>query len=113
MSFLISAAYAQEAAAQAAPPPGSELMSLLMLVGFMVIFYFMIWRPQAKRAKEHKNLLAGLQKGDEVITSGGIAGRVAKVTDAFGVREVSEPSELKIQRMAIAGSVPKGPREAI
>ena len=113
MSFLISAAYAQEAAAQAAPPPGSELMSLLMLVGFMVIFYFMIWRPQAKRAKEHKNLLAGLQKGDEVITSGGIAGRVAKVTDDFVVLEVSDTVELKIQKMAIAASLPKGTLKAI
>ena len=113
MSFLISAAYAQEAAAPVAPPPGSELMSLLMLVGFMVIFYFMIWRPQAKRAKEHKNLLAGLQKGDEVITSGGIAGRVVKVADDFVVLEVSDTVELKIQKMAIAASLPKGTLKAI
>jgi len=112
MSFLISVAHAQEAAAPAAPP-GSEMMSLLMLGGFMVIFYFMIWRPQAKRAKEHKNLLGGLQKGDEVITSGGIAGRVSKVSDDFVVLEVSDTVELKIQKMAIAAALPKGTLKAI
>src|SRR5690606_25851182 len=64
MSFFIPAAYAQ--AAPGAAAPGSDMMGILMLVGFVVIFYLMIWRPQAKRAKEHKNLLAGLQKGDEV-----------------------------------------------
>ncbi|TWH76452.1 preprotein translocase subunit YajC [Azomonas agilis] len=112
MSFLISAAHAQEAAAPAAAP-GNEMMSLLMLVGFMVIFYFMIWRPQAKRAKEHKNLLASLQKGDEVITSGGIAGRVSKVADDFVVVEVSDTVELKIQKGAIVASLPKGTLKAI
>ncbi|MEE4464467.1 preprotein translocase subunit YajC, partial [Azotobacter chroococcum] len=65
MSFLIPAAYA-EAAAPAGAPPGTGF-EWIFLVGFLVIFYFMIWRPQAKRAKEHKNLLGGLQKGDEVV----------------------------------------------
>ncbi|MBB3101912.1 preprotein translocase subunit YajC [Azomonas macrocytogenes] len=112
MSFLISAAHAQEAAAPAAPP-GGDLMSLLMLGGFVVIFYLMIWRPQAKRAKEHKNLLTGLQKGDEVVTSGGIVGKVNKVADDFVVLEVSDTVELKIQKVAIAAALPKGTLKAI
>ncbi len=112
MSFLISAAQAQEAAAPAAPP-GGDLVSLLMLVGFVAIFYLMIWRPQAKRAKEHKSLLAGLQKGDEVVTSGGIVGRVNKVVDDFVVIEVSDTVELKIQKVAIAAALPKGTLKGI
>ena len=102
MSFLIPAAYAQEAAAG----PAGTGFEWVFLVGFLVIFYLMIWRPQAKRAKEHKNLIAGLQKGDEVVTSGGIAGKVTKV-------EVSDNVELKFQKVAIAATLPKGTLKAI
>ena len=83
MSFLIPAAYA-DAAAPAAGPAGTGF-EWVFLVGFLVIFYLLIWRPQAKRSKEHKNLLGNLQKGDEVVTSGGIAGKVVKVADDFVV----------------------------
>lgn len=113
MSFLISAAHAADAAAPAGASPGGEYMQFLMLAGFVVIFYLMIWRPQAKRAKEHKNLIGGLQKGDEVVTSGGIAGKVVKVADDFVVIEVSDTVELKIQKMAIAAALPKGTLKAI
>lgn len=113
MSFLISAAHAQEAAAPAGAPPGGDIMSLLMLGGFVVIFYLMVWRPQAKRAKEHKELVGNLQKGDEVTTNGGIVGRVIKVADEFVVLEVSENVELKFQKMAIVTSLPKGTIKAI
>lgn len=89
MSFLIPAAYADAAAPAAAGPAGTGF-EWVFLVGFLVIFYLMIWRPQAKRAKEHKNLLGNLQKGDEVVTSGGIAGKVTKVADDFVVVEVSD-----------------------
>ena len=85
----------------------------MFLVGFLVIFYLMIWRPQAKRAKEHKNLIGNLQKGDEVVTSGGIAGKVTKVSDDFVVIEVSDTVELKIQKVAIAATLPKGTLKAI
>lgn len=111
MSFLIPAAYADAAAPAAAP--GGDLMSILMLVGFVVIFYLMIWRPQAKRAKEHKSLLGGLQKGDEVVTSGGIAGKVTKVSDDFVVVEVSANVELKFQKQSIAATLPKGTLKAL
>lgn len=96
MSFLIPAAYA-DAAAPAAGPAGTGF-EWIFLVGFLVIFYLMIWRPQAKRAKEQKNLLSNLQKGDEVVTNGGIAGKIVKVADDFVVLEVSDNVELKFRR---------------
>jgi len=79
----------------------------------VVIFYFLIWRPQAKRTKDHKNLIGGLQKGDEVVTTGGIAGRINKVTDEFVVLEVSDNVELKFQKGAIAATLPKGTLKAL
>ena len=111
MSFFISPAFA-DAAAPAAGPAGSGF-EWIFLVGFLVIFYLMIWRPQAKRAKEQKNLLGNLQKGDEVVTSGGIAGKINKVTDDFVVIEVSDTVELKIQKGANAATLPKGTMKAI
>ncbi|MDV9031116.1 MULTISPECIES: preprotein translocase subunit YajC [unclassified Pseudomonas] len=111
MSFLIPAAYA-DAAAPAAGPAGTGF-EWIFLVGFLVIFYLMIWRPQAKRAKEQKNLLNALQKGDEVVTNGGIAGKIVKVSDDFVVLEVSDTVELKFQKGAIAATLPKGTLKAI
>ena len=110
MSFFISAAYADTAAGA---PPGGEYMQFILLAGFLVIFYLMIWRPQAKRAKEHRNLGGCLQKGDEVVTSGGIAGKVTKVTDDFLVIEASDTVELKIQKSAVIAALPKGTLKAI
>jgi len=112
MSFFISNAMADAAAPAAAGPAGSGF-EWIFLVGFLIIFYLMIWRPQAKRAKEQKNLLGNLQKGDEVVTSGGIAGKINKVTDDFVVIEVSDTVELKIQKGAIAATLPKGTLKAI
>ena len=106
MSFFIPAAYAQAA-------PGSDMMGILMLVGFVVIFYLMIWRPQSKRAKDHKNLLANLQKGDEVVTGGGMTGKVTKVADDFVVLEVADNVELKFQKASIVATMPKGTLKAI
>ncbi|MBX8488030.1 preprotein translocase subunit YajC [Pseudomonas cichorii] len=111
MSFFISPAFA-DAAAPAAGPAGTGF-EWIFLVGFLVIFYLMIWRPQAKRAKEQKNLLSNLQRGDEVVTTGGIAGKINKVTDDFVVIEVSDTVELKIQKGAIAATLPKGTLKAI
>ena len=111
MSFFISPAFA-DAAAPAAGPAGTGF-EWIFLVGFLVIFYLMIWRPQAKRAKEQKNLLSSLQKGDEVVTTGGIAGKITKVSDAFVVLEVSDTVEMKFQKGAIAATLPKGTLKAI
>lgn len=111
MSFFISNAMAQTA--EGAAPAGFDPMSMIFLVGFVVIFYLMIWRPQAKRAKDHKNLIGGLSVGDEVVTNGGILGRVKKVNDEFIVLEVSEGQELKFQKGAVVAALPKGTLKAI
>ncbi|PRB84355.1 preprotein translocase subunit YajC [Pseudomonas sp. MYb185] len=111
MSFFIPTAMAQTAGA--APAAGFDPMSLIFLVGFVVIFYLMIWRPQAKRAKDHKNLIGSLSTGDEVVTNGGILGKIKKVTDEFVVLEVSEGQELKFQKAAIVAALPKGTLKAI
>ena len=111
MNYLIPMAYADTAAAGA--PPGGEFMQFILLGGFLVVFYMMVWRPQSKRAKEHRNLIGGLQKGDEVVTSGGIAGKVTKVTDEFIVVEVSDNVELRFQKQAVVAALPKGTLKAI
>ena len=111
MSFFISSAFADSAAPAAAPMGGG--FEWIFLVGFLVIFYLMIWRPQAKRAKEQKALLGNLQKGDEIVTTGGIAGKIVKVSDAFVVIEVSDTVELKIQKGSVAATLPKGTLKAI
>ena len=113
MSFFISSAYAQQAAASGAGAEPNSMVTWLFLGGFIVIFYFMILRPQMKRNKEHKNLLGGIQKGDEVITTGGIAGRIVKVTDEFIVLAVSDSVQLKFQKSAIGATLPKGTLKAI
>lgn len=113
MSFLIPAAYADAAAPAAAAAGPADSFQWIFLVGFLVIFYLMIWRPQAKRAKEQKNLLGNLQKGDEVVTNGGIAGKIVKVSDDFVVLEVSDTVELKFQKGAVAATLPKGTLKAI
>ncbi|AKX44418.1 preprotein translocase subunit YajC [Thiopseudomonas alkaliphila] len=110
MSFFIPAAFADTAAGA---PPGGEYMQFILLAGFLVIFYLMIWRPQAKRAKEHRNLVQGLQKGDEVVTGGGIVGKVVKVSDDFLVLAVSDTVELKVQKSAVVAALPKGTLKAI
>ncbi len=111
MSFFISNAMADAAAPAAAGPMGGGF-EWIFLVGFLVIFYLMIWRPQAKRAKEQKNLLSNLQKGDEVVTTGGIAGKITKVADDFVVLEVSDTVEMKFQKGRYRGHAAKGHAES-
>lgn len=84
------------------------LSSILLLVGFVVIFYFLLWRPQSKRAKEQKELVSGLAKGDEVVTNGGIFGKITKVSDEFMVLTIADGIDIKIQKSAVATSLPKG-----
>lgn len=108
--FLISDALA---AGSAGAAPDSSLSSIVLLVGFFVVFYFMLWRPQSKRAKEHRNLLGTLNKGDEVVTSGGLIGRISKMTDDFIVLTISDGVEVTIQKSAVAASLPKGTMKSI
>ena len=103
VDFFIGSAYAQDAAAQ----PGG-LMSFLPLIIIFVIFYFLLIRPQMKRAKEHKALVAGLNKGDEVVTNGGLLGKITAVGDSFVTVELAENVQIKIQKHAIASVMPKG-----
>lgn len=91
------------------PQGGMGVMGqVIFFAGFILIFYFLIWRPQSKRAKEHKELMSGLNKGDEVVTSGGMAGRITKVADDFIVLEISDNVEVKVQKVAVAAALPKG-----
>jgi len=106
MSFFISDALADSAAATA--PGGNPLSFWGMMIFMVVIFYFMIIRPQSKRNKEHKNLLTSLAKGDEVVITGGMLGKVTKVTDDFVVAEVAPNVEISFQKSAITATLPKG-----
>ncbi|WP_417581944.1 preprotein translocase subunit YajC [Nitrincola sp.] len=104
MSFFITPAFAEAGAGGM----DTGMFNMLFLVGFALIFYFFLWRPQAKRAKEHKALIGGLSKGDEVITAGGIIGKVVRLTDDYLVLEVSNGVELKFQKAHVAAELPKG-----
>ncbi len=104
MSFLISDALAAPAAATAQP----GLEGMLFPAAILVFFYFLFIRPQSKKAKEQKEMLAALTKGTEVVTSGGILGKVAEVDDNFVKLEVGENSFIQVQRHAIASMMPKG-----
>lgn len=108
---IISNASAADAGQEALG--SNALGQILMLVAFACIFYFLILRPQNKRAKEHRALISGLQKNDEVLTSGGILGKVSKVSDDFLVLNIAEGVEVMIQKQAVATVLPKGTIKAI
>jgi preprotein translocase subunit YajC len=95
-------------AAEAGAPPDAGLINLLFLGGFVLIFYFLLWRPQSKRRKEHAALMTGLAKGDEVVTSGGIVGQINKVEDDFVKIQVAANMELRVQKSAVGATLPKG-----
>lgn len=104
MSFFISDAVAQ--AAGDASQPGIE--GLLFPLAILVFFYFLFIRPQSKRNKEQKQMLAALSKGAEVVTNGGILGKVAEVDDNFVKLEINDNLFIQVQRHAIANMMPKG-----
>ena len=106
LDFLIPAAHAQAAAGAPAAP--SMMSTLLFPIILIAIMYFLMIRPQMKRQKEHKAMLDKLGKGDEVITSGGIAGTVIGLGESFVTVEVASGVQLRVQRAAIANVLPKG-----
>jgi preprotein translocase subunit YajC len=103
-NLLISNAYAEGAA----PAPSASFMDFIPLIGLVAVFYFLVLRPQMKRAKEMKIMLEALQKGDEVVTTGGVMGRVVKLGESYISVEVAEGVNLNIQKAAIQTVLPKG-----
>jgi preprotein translocase subunit YajC len=104
---FISQAFAQTAPA-ASGGGESSLLSLLPLVLMFVVLYFIMIRPQMKRQKEHKAMVEAIGKGDEVVISGGVLGRVAKLGDTYLHVEVANGVELQVQRSAVVQVLPKG-----
>jgi preprotein translocase subunit YajC len=104
MDWLIPSAWAQ--AAGGAQP--NAFMQLLPLILIFVVFYFLLIRPQAKRAKEHKAMVAALAVGDEVVTAGGILGKVTAAGEQFLTVELAEGVQVKIQRHTVTSVLPKG-----
>ena len=111
MSLFISNAYAQDAGGAA----GGGFEMLIMLGVFGLIFYFMLYRPQAKRVKDHKNLVTSLGKGDEVLTQGGMVGKIVKVSDEKDFIEIAlkDTTNIVIQKSAVSAVLPKGTMKAI
>ncbi len=104
MDFFISPAWAQAAGA----PSGSPLMTVLPLLLIFVVFYFLLIRPQSKRAKEHREMVAKLAAGDEVVTNGGLLGRISEAGEHFVTLQVSSNVAVQVQRFQVAQLVPKG-----
>ena len=105
--FFISDAYAQTAPA-AAPSAGSSFLSMLPLVLMFVVLYSIMIRPQMKRQKEHRAMIEAVAKGDEVVTSGGLLGKVTKIGDVFITLEFGQGMEAQCQRSAVTQVLPKG-----
>ena len=103
--MLITPAYAQ-----AAGTPESSLMSFLPLILMFVVLYFLMIRPQMKRAKEHKTMIAALNKGDEVVTAGGVVGKITDVNDSYVTVDIGSenPVTIYVQKQAVQMLLPKG-----
>ncbi len=106
LDFFITSAHAQEAS------PQGGLMSFLPLIVIFIIFYFLLIRPQMKRAKEHKKLVEQLSTGSEVVTNGGLLGRITRVDESFVTVEFADNVQIKVQKHAIASVMPKGTMKA-
>ncbi len=106
MLFLIESAQAAEGSSGAGA--GDGLFGLMLPLLLLVFFFFVFIMPQQKRAKQHKKMVGALQKGDEVLTNGGIGGVIVKVTDAFITIQIAEGVEIQVQRNAVAHLIPKG-----
>jgi len=107
-NVFISEAFAQTAAAGAADSPFGALGQMLPLVLMFVVLYFIMIRPQMKRQKEQKAMLEALAKGDEVVTTGGVVGRISKLGETMLHLEVANGVEMQVQRNAVLQVLPKG-----
>ena len=106
--MIISSAFAQ-----AAPSGDPGYIGLLPIVLMFVLLYFLMIRPQMKRAKEAKQMIEALQKGDEVITAGGVVGRITKMGDAYITLEIAPNTEINVQKAAVQVLLPKGTIKSI
>ena len=109
IDFFIPSALADEGSMLGGVPG----LDLFIIVAFILIFYFIIWRPQSKRAKEHRELVASLGKGDEIVTNGGLIGKIVKVEEQYLVFEVANNVQLKLQKGAVSAALPKGTIKSI
>lgn len=105
---MISVAHAQAAGGQ-----GSGISSIIMMVAIFAIFYFLMIRPQQKKQKELKSMIEALQKGDEVLTAGGILGRIQALDEQYIEIEIANNVTIKMQRNSIVNVLPKGTVKAI
>jgi preprotein translocase subunit YajC len=110
IDLWIVPAYAQSAPAG---PFGGDLVAFLPMIAIFVVFYFLLIRPQQRKAKETKAMLEALQKGDEVVTAGGILGRVSKISDQYVTVEIASNTEITVQRGAVSQLLPKGTLKAL
>ena len=107
--MLISPAYAQAAGAS----QGDLLTTMLPMVAIFVVFYFLLIRPQQKKAKEHRAMLESLEKGNEIVTTGGIVGRITRLHDPYVTVEIAPNTEITVQRQAVTQLLPKGTMKAL
>ena len=105
IDLLIPTAQAAEAGAGGGVPFGFDIF---IIVAFVLVFYFLIWRPQSKQAKEHRELVSSVAKGDERVTRGGLLGRVSRVEEQYIEVEIADKTEVKLQKAAVAAMLPKG-----
>lgn len=104
MSLFIQSAYAADAAAGNPSP----IPSIIMMVGFVAVFYFLIWRPQSKRTKEHRNMIDSVTVGSEVVFAGGLMGRIKKIEGEYAVITIGTGVDVKVQKSSIIAVLPEG-----
>jgi preprotein translocase subunit YajC len=112
IDLVIADAHAQSAPA-ASSPFGGDLMAFLPMIAIFVVFYFLLIRPQQKKAKEARAMLDALQKGDEIVTAGGVLGKISKLGDQYLTVEIASGIEIMVQRGAVAQLLPKGTIKAL
>jgi preprotein translocase subunit YajC len=110
MSFFISNAYA--AAAPAGGAAENPTFGLVFFLGLIVVFYFLLIRPQQKRAKEHRQMVEAIGKGDEIVTNGGMLGKITDIGEQYLTVEIADGVSIKLQRHAVSTVLPKGSLKA-
>lgn len=113
LNFFIASAHADTAAPAAGAAADGGFSFLVLPAIFLLFFYFVLWRPQSKRAKEQRNLLGSLAKGDEVVTAGGLLGKIVKLHDQYIVLALSENVEIVLQKASIVNVLPKGTLKSV